>query len=69
MAANDTHQEPAPFDPTSSVEISLNAKGGHQWRVKVRAQSNLPQDVRDAFDLAVQLDGELATKYGAQVTA
>lgn len=56
--------EPAPFDPTSSVEISVNAKGAHQWRVKVRAVSNIPQDVQEAYDLAVKLDDGLVEKFG-----
>lgn len=56
--------EPAPFDPTSSVSITLNAKQQRQWVVKVRAQTNLPQDVEDAFKLAVRLDKQLAAEYG-----
>jgi hypothetical protein len=56
--------EPAPFDPTSSVSITLNAKGQHQWVVKIRAQSNAPQDVQEAYELATRLDDELVAKYG-----
>lgn len=56
--------EPAPFDPTSSVSVTLNAKGQHQWVVKIRAQTNAPQDAREAVDLAIELDKKLATEYG-----
>lgn len=65
MSAAEQHTaEPAPFDPTSSVSITLNAKQQRQWVVKVRAQSNAPQDVQEAFDLAVKLDRQLAVEYG-----
>lgn len=64
MSAAEHTPEPAPFDPTSSVSISLNAKQQRQWVVKVRAQSNLPQDVEAAFELALQLERKLAAEYG-----
>lgn len=67
MSATDAQQqtpEPAPFDPTSSVEVNTTAKGTYQWRIKVRSQSNRPQDVKEAFELMVELEAEAAKKYG-----
>lgn len=64
MSAQESHPEPAPFDPTSSVSITLNAKQQRQWVVKVRAQSNTRVDVEEAFALAVDLEKRLAVEYG-----
>lgn len=65
MSAPEHTAEPAPFDPTSSVEVWTSAKGTYQWKIKVRAQSNAPQDVREAFALMVELEAEAAKKYAS----
>lgn len=64
MSATEQQEHQIPLDPTSSIEITLNAKGQRQWRVKVRAEANDEMSVQRAADLAVQLDGKLAEKYG-----
>lgn len=73
MSATDTQPqsppEPAWADPTSSFEVNTTAKGSFQWRCKVRAQSNRPQDVQEAFELQMKLADEMAKKYGGAVAS
>jgi hypothetical protein len=47
----------------SSVKLTTNSKG-HTWEVRVIAQGDTEQDLRDAADVATLIDRELAAKHG-----
>jgi hypothetical protein len=52
-----------PGEPRSSVRIARAPDGGRSWSVLVVAESNDPEAVRAALDLAVDLDANLADTY------
>lgn len=48
----------------SSVKVSVNAKGHHQWEAKVYALDNSKEGVEAARDLAIETDRFFEMTYG-----